>query len=88
MPTRPIVELEVALLGSGVLAARGKLPDEWKLAVVAVIDRARLALPALPIIVANLRTPAPNALAKLVFFAADRRSAPAGRFLVTHRARR
>ena len=35
MPARPIVELEVALLGSGALAARGKLPDEWKLAVVA-----------------------------------------------------
>src|SRR6516162_7044377 len=43
MPTRPIVELEVALLGRGVLAPRGKLPDERKLAVVAVIDRLRLA---------------------------------------------
>src|SRR3954447_22097329 len=43
MPTRPIVELEVALLGSGVLAARGKLPDERKLAIVLGVDRARLA---------------------------------------------
>ena len=41
MPTRPIVKFEVALLGSGVLAALGKLLDERKLAVVADIDRAR-----------------------------------------------
>jgi hypothetical protein len=63
MPTRPVVELKVALLGSGVLAARGKLQDERELAVVG-----------LPIIAANFCTPAPNALAKLVFFADDRSS--------------
>jgi len=41
MPTRPVVEHEVALPGCGVLAARGKLLDERKLAVIAVIKRAR-----------------------------------------------
>src|SRR5262245_11694114 len=44
MPTGPTVKFEVALLRSSVLAALGKLLDERKLAVVAVIDRARLVL--------------------------------------------
>src|SRR5262245_20664872 len=43
MPARAVVELEVALLRSGVLAARRKLQDERKLAVVLGVDRARLA---------------------------------------------